>query len=449
MGNRILRRKGEVSPSRRKGKDDAPTDLTLSSDFSAPSSKMKLEHWAWVLLFFNLIRFLPRGHDVTGLDPHSSYRILLVIGASILVMLSLVANSRSLIQFARPPLLFLLAYSLVAIGSSLTASVAFYSLWKAIEMLVLTGCIAALLGMPNFKIGIGKAYQIMVLLLGVFCFSPWLSAILAPSQAFQPQAGLIPVMLYGVIPPVNPNTLGFLSSVTGLVLTARFMRHQDKRYLYGALWFLAMVTLFMSNSRTGIAAYILGVVAYSIVDNRKNITVLVMAFGLVIILVGPVRDLAGQYLQRGQHIESVRNMSGRASTWKVAYEYFLKSPYVGHGYAAAGRFDVLGNASSHLHGTIFEVMVGLGLMGLVPFLLWVIFTGVLMFKAWRNVRQGYPDDARSVVAEWSGLFVILIIRSTTSSGLYAHNIETMLFGVLMAALMAEIWREVGKPSASR
>ena len=70
-----------------------------------------------------------------------------------------------------------------------------------------------------------------------------------------------------------------------------------------------------------------------------------------------------------------------------------------------------------------------------------------MFKAWRNVRQGYPDSARSVVAEWSGVFVILIIRSSTSSTIYAHNMETMLFGVIMAALMAGIWREAGKSGA--
>lgn len=440
MSNRILRRKGEASPSRQVEQDNVESS-DVAPESGGVSSKIKLEHWAWIFLFFNLVRLLPRGADVTALDPHSTYRILLVVGASIFVTLSLVTNNRSFLFFARAPLAFLFIFSLTAVASALSASVAFYSLWKAIEILVFTGTIAALLGMPNSKTAVSKAYQITIVLMGVLCFTPWLSAIFAPGVALIPQSGLLPFMLSGIIPSLNPNTVGFMSSITALALTARFLRYKEKKVIYGLLLFLAIVTLFFSNSRTGLTAYVLGLVAFSIVDKRKNIAISVLLIGMVLVMVGPVRDVAVKYLQRGQHIESIKTMSGRTNTWRVAYEYFLKSPYVGHGYAAAGRFDVLGNRSSHLHGTIFEVMVGLGLMGLVPWLLWIIFTGILMFKAWRNVRQGYPDYNRSVVAEWAGLFVILIIRSSTSSGLYAHNVETMLFGIIMAGLMIGAWRE--------
>ncbi|HEY9134824.1 MAG TPA: O-antigen ligase family protein [Pseudomonadales bacterium] len=438
MNSRILRGKGERANNPVSMEERGSADVPLVS--VAPLNRFRMEHLAWLFLFLNLIRLLPRGQEVTGLDPHSAYRILLVVFASVLVVLNLVGNGRSVANLFKFPLLFLFAYSLAALGSTLSASVAFYSMWKAIEVLVLAGTVAALLGLPNRDMVALKTYRITIVLVGVMCFSPWLSAMISPAEAFRPQSGLIPVMLSGIIPPMNPNTVGFMSSITSLLLLIRVIRYKNKRAIYGALFLAAIITLLLSNSRTGLAAFVLGVVVYSIADNKKRIAAIVAVLGVVVATVGPVREMAGQYLQRGQHIESIKTMSGRTNTWQVAYDYFKASPYVGHGFASAGRFDLLGNKSSHLHGSIFEVMVGLGLMGMIPWLLWVIITGILLFSAWFKTRAGPSLAARSMTAEWMGVYVILIVRSATSSGLYAHNIETMLFCSLMMLVMANSWR---------
>lgn len=73
------------------------------------------------------------------------------------------------------------------------------------------------------------------------------------------------------------------------------------------------------------------------------------------------------YIKRGQSIEQLRGISGRAELWQAVWQEFEKSPALGHGYfitSANGRLDVWDGPANHdAHNLILQVLVSTGVIG--------------------------------------------------------------------------------------
>jgi len=392
------------------------------------SRKLRIEHWAWIFLFLDLVRILDYG-------PHNVWRIVVVTVSAILIASGIFVNGRALSSYFKAPLGWFFLYGLIAAFSSLYASHTFYSLGKALEVIVVGGPIALMLSRIQEWRSVETTYNLTLIMIGLTAVTPWLWLIINPGAVLVPSKGLLPVIMMGPLPPLNPNALASLAAIVGIASLSCLYRSERHRKLFTFVLLGSIATLVLSFSRTSIIGFILGAITYAYFDRRRGLLVSMVVMLATILLLGVLRELVFEYLLRGQHIESIKSLSGRTVAWEMAWNYFLESPYIGHGFVSAGRYDVLGNATSHLHGSIFDVLVGVGMAGAIPWILMMVWTGLRLLRPKGMKIIQLSNEGRSRRAELLSMYVFLIIRGTTTSNLSTHSVETMLFLTVMAFSM--------------
>jgi O-antigen ligase len=82
------------------------------------------------------------------------------------------------------------------------------------------------------------------------------------------------------------------------------------------------------------------------------------------------------YVFRGQSKAVFLSLSGRTEIWPQVWSAFTTSPIVGHGYYAGHRFLAINDLAvvSSVDNTYLEVLVDLGIVGLVIILLSLLFS---------------------------------------------------------------------------
>jgi exopolysaccharide production protein ExoQ len=137
-------------------------------------------------------------------------------------------------------------------------------------------------------------------------------------------------------------------------------------------------------------------------------------------------------------------LTGRTLLWEFVIGEIAKRPILGHGYAGFwavnGREVTLaaaGWASPHAHNGILELMLNLGIVGLVLFLLSLI---VLLRRALLEVRE-----ESGPIRLWPLLFLAwLLIYNITLPGILERNsFSWILFVALSCSLHPAIQKTVG------
>src|SRR5947209_6870976 len=108
---------------------------------------------------------------------------------------------------------------------------------------------------------------------------------------------------------------------------------------------------------------------------------------------------------RGRDGELVTTLSGRTGAWRAALQAFQEAPIAGHGFAAFARARILGTAgASSLHGAVFDVMVGTGLLGLIPWAGAILWTFLRLSKLCFSRHPWFRTPVgRSMHAEMLGV----------------------------------------------
>ena len=379
------------------------------------------------------------------------YRIALVVLAALIGTGALLGNAIRSSQALKGPLLLLLCYAVVAMISSLyIPQHSFYSLWKAIELVIDVAVMAAIMMQPRPLEAVRVAYRVIVACFAALIAIAWLEAAWMPSQAFVPSRGLLPFTLQGVLPVMNGNGLGFSAAVVAFAAWCRLLGSSaSARARFSSLAWLAvgLVTLVAAQSRTSIVAFVVAVAVQLLFARRFAILGVVVAFASAVLSATAFFDVAQRYLMRGQSQELFTSLSGRTQGWESAWALFLESPIVGHGFVAAARVDILGAAgASTLHGAVFDVLVGVGLLGFIPWAIAIAWTTASTVKV-AAARAPADRQARarwSTHAEMVGLLALVLLRATTSSGLALHEHSFMLFLVVVAyAGLARGWARQG------
>jgi hypothetical protein len=128
------------------------------------------------------------------------------------------------------------------------------------------------------------------------------------------------------------------------------------------------------------------------------------------------------------------SLTGRTHWWAFAGELVRDNPLVGLGGYAAGRFSVLGQLgateTSTLHSTWVELLVGVGLLGLIPFLITIAATWFNLLRPANG--KPVPPLARELQVESIGIFVLLCCRSIVSDEFIWHPALAFFLVVLYA-----------------
>lgn len=103
----------------------------------------------------------------------------------------------------------------------------------------------------------------------------------------------------------------------------------------------------------------------------------------------------------------------RRTIWRVCWEQFLERPLAGHGFSAIWtmpefleKHDLLSRGSAH--NALLEVALGLGLLGLVPF---VVIAVLAMRNAGRDLLRSPSADTWM----WATVVAVMLIENVTES----------------------------------
>jgi len=390
--------------------------------------------FAWLAMFSNILNW--RLRDIVagaGFDFWDFYRIGLALLAALIAMSEILKNSEKVTRVISAPLVLLFVYGFVALISSqlVTSGVSFYSMWKAIEVLTVTTAALGLL--VNNNTTIDKAYEYIVKILMVMLLAYVVEAIVFPSEAFIKSRGIIPYLMTGVMPIAQQNGLAFYAAVVSLFcVTQLYLKLRTFYKVFLVLMLLvSMGELILSQSRTSFIGLVVAIVVFLYFNKNKMHLILVGVLGFIMLIVMGFSGLLVDFLLRGQEDELVMSLSGRTEGWSKAWELFKESPVIGYGFVAAARTEILGNmhtgGMSTLHGAFFDVIVGVGMAGLIPWLSAIILVSLRMLKYSRTKLIKTDILSRQKYASMMALLALLLVRTTTSSGLAIHDHTYMLF----------------------
>jgi O-antigen ligase len=393
---------------------------------------------AWIAMFCSILiwQLASLRQGELG-DSTNYYRIVLVLFATAASLAAIATNYRRLDQALSAPLLLLFGYGLAALLSSVFIPThAFYSMWKSFEIIVDVLVITAIMSFVNAQNIARGAYGALVVLNSILIIIYLLEAIAMPSLAFQPSRGFLPLYITGVLPVMTQNALAFLSAFCAFAIICRLM-HPGAAALklaYSIMLVLALVTLILAQSRTSVIALALAIMVYLLFDRRYTLLFAVIGVSVIAALTTSINETSYQYLLRGQDAQLVSTLSGRTEGWEKAWLAFQESPFTGHGFAAFARANILGTTGmSSMHGAIFDVLVGTGLMGFVPWSVAILWTLFRLFTLNFSDHPGLESAAgRGIQAEMMGVAVLILVRASTSSGLAMHQDNFMLFLTVLA-----------------
>lgn len=217
----------------------------------------------------------------------------------------------------------------------------------------------------------------------------------------------------------NPNTNGLLFLLFTLIFLPRRVLHQNKNYLLVAL---AILGLFLCQSRTGILAYLLVLVVYYLTDrsNWRAALGIVLFSSFVYVLLALMGNL---YLNSIGNPDIMKTAGiGRIEQWEKIIASMPGHWLIGH----APDKEYFENHSIYSESEYFLILFRYGLVGVFTFL---AFWGVWLKEYGLNVKNNFK----------LGLFVAIVylFSAITNNPLQSPKIALIL-AVIMALTLLEI-----------
>lgn len=351
---------------------------------------------------------------------------------------------RAPVFLRRSALNLYLLYIVICIISAAYAPDWREALWKSIELLVVLTFASVLRHeIHRGRIDLGDVMCALTLLVFFVVFFALVGGVLYPSLSYgqwsHSEANSISRSMGGIVPRVNPNSLGQLSAMillVGVVFWVLRGRLNIERIL---LISVGSAGLFLANARTSIAAVALILFIFLIVSRRLSGLLLVGALAVTgLFALGAFTD----YLMRGQDMDLFLTLSGRTWMWGIAWESIRENPWLGLGYAGHKTLDiVLGMEYSTIDNTYLESLVNVGFVG-TSFL--VVFVGLVIFRVAARFLQVSASGREEAI--WltlaAGFIWIMLVRSLAGPSFQAfHWNLIMLLAIAVAAVDRHVIRE--------
>ena len=247
-----------------------------------------------------------------------------------------------------------------------------------------------------------------------------LGAVIWPHEAFGASPGLISLQLQGVVPILSENGVGHVSAILAVVALSRVLRRQQNRrghLFYLAIFIIAVGTMILSQTRSAILGFLLGVALLLYFSRRFGAIAVLASAVLILYLATGAGGLFHEYMRRGQNQEAVASLSGRTGWWEFGWNEFTKSPWLGLG-AFTSRFTVLAklgeDSTSTIHNTYLETALGVGIIGLLPVVAALVGTWRWLVREFR--RPSCSSTRRDLAVEAMAILGVIIVRSFFSVG---------------------------------
>jgi len=208
-------------------------------------------------------------------------------------------------------------------------------------------------------------------------------------------------------------------AIIGIVSFVRLNYSSEKKWKI--LFLLAIVTMVLSQGRSGMGAFVLGILFAMMLTRRAGWPLIIAALIVIFIGYSAFDELLWEFFLRGQNEEQFLFLTGRVTVWQYAYDNFIQhEPLMGFGAYAAGRFLVLENylGWSSLHSTWVESSVGNGIPATLLFALIIIYAWITLVK---YCLANYSNEYNTYFIEIASVFTALIFRSIFTVQLISHS----------------------------
>jgi O-antigen ligase len=381
----------------------------------------------WVAVFVSGLVFRDRDVQAVESEPVDGWAVfriaVMCLTAGVLLLRLFLRRTSWLQQMHRGLIAVLAAYGLLGVASCLWSVFPPWTLYKSFEFLVDVAVLAAIVATAQSV----KTYKSLLdwtwTLQGLLLASVWLGLLIWPQDALTPSEGVLSVSLTGVMPNVNPNTVGELGAILGVVAACRLLRSNKKpvAMCYAALLMASLLTMCLAQARSGILGFAVGTVLVLLLTGRAGLAVFLAAVSTLVLSLSGVWDTVLGYMRRGETESQLYTLSDRVDWWSMAWPKIVEHPIAGYGAFAGARFLVLaGNKvdAGGIHSDWVEMLVGTGLAG---FLLGI---GALVGTWWqliKSTRDRYlTPTERQLTVEVIGVLGVESIRSVFTTDLFWH-----------------------------
>ena len=376
-------------------------------------------HWLWFLVLASGLVFRIRDIEAiqeAPLDVWAAARIGLM-GLVAMVLLGRLASRASNWDAAlvRGLPAGVCLYGLISLISMLWSLYPMWTLYKSVEYLIDVALLAAVVTVVRNIDEIKSLFDWTWLLCGLLLLTVWLGVLLRPDVAAVKGIGLIGVQIQGIFPWISSNGVGELAAILLVVSATRLLFRKEHRRPYWLACLVALATLVFAQSRSAITGGLLGLVAAFVLARRLKLLALAGIAGAALLVLTNAGLVFQQAFLRGQSPDMFYSLSGRVSWWLSAWDVVRENPFWGIGGYAA-RFAVLGplgvTEASSVHNAWIEILVGVGIIGVVPFL--TTFLGIWPNLLRRRNKGSTPSTVRELQCEAVGIFALLCFRSIFS-----------------------------------
>ena len=236
----------------------------------------------------------------------------------------------------------------------------------------------------------------------------------------------------------HPNTFGSFCMLTYPILLWKFYTIKSKnKYFILLLIFINMGLHILTGSRTTLLASSAGVLVWLLLEkNWVKLFSLGIALGIFLV---SLLYFAPSSFKRNETSE-ITDLSSREDIWKSAEIFIKEKPIFGYGYGVEGKIfqdelkvDLEGsfierNVRQSLHNGYLSLLVGVGIVGLILWLLTLTFPFIFSI-----ISVFSPEKAYAYFT-----FVTVIITNFVESALTGYSLPSDIFYWLAWTILGSI-----------
>ncbi|MBI1932089.1 MAG: O-antigen ligase family protein [Ignavibacteriales bacterium] len=236
----------------------------------------------------------------------------------------------------------------------------------------------------------------------------------------------------------HPNTFGSFCMLTYPILLWKFYTIKSKnKYFILLLIFINMGLHILTGSRTTLLASSAGVLVWLLLEkNWVKLFSLGIALGIFLV---SLLYFAPSSFKRNETSE-ITDLSSREDIWKSAEIFIKEKPIFGYGYGVEGKIfqdelkvDLEGsfierNVRQSLHNGYLSLLVGVGIVGLILWLLTLTFPFIFSITSVFSPEKAYAYFT----------FVTVIITNFVESALTGYSLPSDIFYWLAWTILGSI-----------
>ena len=250
------------------------------------------------------------------------------------------------------------------------------------------------------------------------------------------------------IPGANPIQVSRYLAIGAAMMIALLIRNKPSQSLhYFAILFVILLSIILSGSRGPLVSIIIGSIVYAILYERKHSS---RIFGYGILAIGTIITLLlllpesltqrffdisqGSVIMTQQGVRRISTIATRFEFWSMSLQAWFSSItsfFIGLGAGSFSSLFIWRDWRWYPHNLFFEIIVELGLIGLVIGVLFIIKSYQIINK---GIQRGSFTDHSAL---WVAGTVVMFIAAQFSGDINDNRILWMFIGISIASTQVD------------